>query len=73
MKRYFLEIIETDEKRLQFKSECKGFYSFEVYGFLAFKLDDIRKQIAGEVRPDIVKREIHEPDAPQQEEEPDGK
>ena len=61
MKHYLFEVTETDDKHLHFKGECDGFHSLEVFGFLAYKLEDIRRQIAGDVKPDFEKRVVHKP------------
>jgi len=54
MKKYILEITET-ENGLKMKGECNGFNAFELVGFLSHKIEDIMRQIRGEIRPNMVR------------------
>ena len=56
-KRYLIEI--SDKKgKFHMKRECEGFSPFELLGILEHTQLDILKQMAGEIKPDIVKRTV---------------
>ena len=54
---------EYDRPMDQMHRECKGFSARELLGLLEYVQLDILKQMAGEVRPDIVKRVVVENDS----------
>ena len=56
MKRFAFEMTENDNGLLSFKSENDGFNGLELMAALQWKIDDIRQQLRGEVKPDIVER-----------------
>ena len=58
--KYTLEVEQNEEGKLSMKSTNDGFNAFEVMGILAFKVEDVRRQINGEVEPDIIKRTVIE-------------
>lgn len=57
MKKYTLEITH-DESGLKIHSECDGFFGYELLGFLEWEKDDIIRQLKGEIRPDVIARNV---------------
>ena len=57
MKKYVLEITQ-DETGLHMSSECHGFFGHELVGLLDWKKDDILRQLRGEIRPDVIRRNV---------------
>jgi hypothetical protein len=55
-KRYVLIVTENEGEALSFDSTNYGFTSLEAYGLLAWKKDDIAKQINGEIKAPTVTR-----------------
>ena len=67
MRKY--ELIVTEEKeRLEISSTNEGFCPLELIGLLTLKIDDIKKQMAGEIRPDVMKRTVVVPKRSEDEE-----
>ena len=58
MKKYKLEVTLKEDGKLHFASENDGFNSFEVLAFLVWKSDDIKNQMCGSVKPDVVERKV---------------
>lgn len=52
---YTLEARET-ENGMSIKAQSDGFTPIELYGILAWKMDDIRDQMAGRIKPTVVSR-----------------
>jgi len=56
MKSYTFTARETDHGTIKFESVNDGFSGHEVLGMLYSKMDDIKRQLSGEIKPDFVKR-----------------
>lgn len=59
VKRYTLKVEEVGGV-MSMNSRSDGFNAFELLGILYHKAHDIEKQLADEVKPDIIKREVIE-------------
>lgn len=57
-KKYRLAITLGENGKLDVSSSNDGFNAFELLGFLDFKANDIREQIKGNVKPDIIERTV---------------
>lgn len=57
MKRFMFEVVNDGEK-VSFNSENSGFNAMELVGMLTLKIDDIKEQCFGEIKPDVVTRTI---------------
>ena len=60
MKTYKLEIILDDNHEMTVECQNCGFNGLEILGLLCWKIEDIKKQLSGDVKPDIVKRTVIE-------------
>ncbi len=59
MSKYFLiRISETENGTLKISSRNDGFTPLELIGLLSYKKDDIMAQMKGEIKPDIIEREL---------------
>ena len=58
MKTYTLKAEITDDFKFNLESKCDGFNGIEVLGILQLKINDVLNQLAGKVKPDIIKREV---------------
>lgn len=56
IKKFSIEFID-DNGKLNINSKNDGFNAFEIIGFFKWKIDDIERQILGEIKPETVKRE----------------
>jgi hypothetical protein len=61
IKRYVLEF-EHKNEILYCSGTCEGFTSLEILALLYCKIEDIQKQMRGEVKADVVKRTFIETD-----------
>jgi hypothetical protein len=60
MKRFEMTIIDTGNQ-LHFDGINEGFSALELIGLFTWKIDDIKKQMFGEIKPDIVTRTCIKP------------
>ncbi len=60
MRKYTLEMICDDNNKITVKSENDGFNAMELYGLMSWKLDDLKSQIGGHLKPEDVTRIIIE-------------
>jgi hypothetical protein len=58
--KYTLEVERKEDGTTSMRSTNDGFNPLEILGLLAFKIEDVRKQMTGEVKPDIIKRTVIE-------------
>jgi hypothetical protein len=58
--KYTLEVERTEDGKMAMKSTNDGFSVFELIGIHSFKMDDIRRQGLGEIKPDVVSRTVIE-------------
>jgi hypothetical protein len=57
--KYFLiRISETKDGKLKISSRNYGFTPLELIGLLHYKMDDIRAQMKGQIKPDIIERKL---------------
>jgi len=56
MKKVFVMVATCEDKKLSIRRTNKGFNSFELMGLIENSLLDIRDQIQGKVKPDIITR-----------------
>jgi hypothetical protein len=54
--KYTLVVERNEDGKLSMRSTNDGFSVFELIGIHAFKMDDIRRQGLGEIKPDIISR-----------------
>lgn len=54
MKHYELVATATDDGNMNIVSHNDGFNAFELLGILDLKADDLRRQLRGELKPDVV-------------------
>jgi len=62
-KKYILVVTETDEG-LNFRSKSDGFNALEILGVLTSKIEDIKEQMAGRIRPKFIERNFVEDKKP---------
>jgi hypothetical protein len=60
MKTYTLEITVDDENKMRVRSTNTGFSPLELLGLLDLKRDDVLRQVKGEIKPDVFKRDLIE-------------
>jgi hypothetical protein len=59
MNKYFLiRISENENGTLKISSRNDGFTPLELIGLLSYKMDDIMAQMKGEIKPDVIEREL---------------
>lgn len=58
MKKFKLEFEFTEDGGLMANGENDGFTAFELLGLLTWKVNDIEKQIFGDIKPDVVTRKV---------------
>ena len=59
MKRFTLEYTQADgDPGGMMHTTNDGFTGMEIIGILTWKIHDIERQMIGEVRPDVVEREL---------------
>ena len=58
MKRYMLVAEENGDDSTKIQSSNDGFQSTELLGILYWKIHDILKQMSGEFKPDVIKRNV---------------
>ena len=59
MKRFTIEYTRDDDgEGGNMRSTNDGFSALEILGVLAWKIHDIERQMIGEVRPDVVERDL---------------
>jgi len=57
--KYFLiRISENKDGKLKISSRNYGFTPLELIGLLHYKMDDIRAQMKGQIKPDIIERKL---------------
>lgn len=56
MKKVFVMVATCEDEKLSIRRTNKGFNSFELMGLIENSLLDIRDQIQGKVKPDIITR-----------------
>lgn len=56
--KYTIEYIVYDDNTTELSRTCDGFNALELLGVLDLTSRDIKEQIGGEHRPDIVKRTV---------------
>lgn len=57
MKKYILEATVNEDGKLSIRSHNDGFSVLELLGIFSFKHEDVARQMKGEIKPDIIKRE----------------
>ncbi len=61
MKKTYTVVLEKDENgKYHLRRVCDGFSPLELLGLLEFIQLEIKAQMAGDIKPDIVKREVVE-------------
>ena len=58
VKRYVFTSEETADGKHRCWGECEGYNGNEVLGILSYKLLDVFEQLAGRVKPDVIKRTV---------------
>lgn len=58
MKKFKLEFEVTEDGKLISNGENDGFTAFELLGLLTWKVNDIQKQIFGDIKPEVVTRKV---------------
>ncbi len=58
MKKFTLEVTESDDEKSQMNSRNDGFSAMEILGILEFKRDDILSQMKGLIKPDKITRNM---------------
>ena len=58
-KKFTIHYTIKDDK-LSIETKNDGFYPFEIIGMMQWKINDIIRQMAGDIQPDIIKRELYE-------------
>lgn len=58
--KYILEVERNEDGATSMRSTNEGFNPLEILGLLAFKMDDTRRQMIGEIKPDVIKRTVIE-------------
>lgn len=56
--KYIIEHIVYDDDTTELSRTCDGFNALELLGVLDLTSRDIREQISGEHRPDVIKRTV---------------
>ena len=57
-KKYRLAVTLDENGDLDISSSNDGFNTFELLGFLQFKIEDVINQLNGKVKPDIIERMV---------------
>jgi hypothetical protein len=58
LKKYVIEQYEKEDGETYISKKNIGFLSYELLGLLYWNIDDIKEQMKGKIRPDIVKRKV---------------
>ena len=58
--KYTLEVERKEDGSISMRSTNEGFNPLELLGMLAFKMNETRKQMIGEIKPDVIKRTVIE-------------
>ena len=60
MKKTYTITVEEDGDKCRMHRTCDGFSPIELLGILEYVQMEIKQQMGGELKPDIVKREVVE-------------
>ncbi len=60
MRKKYILVVTEDDKGITFNSKSDGFYALEILGILTSKIEDIKDQMAGRVKPRFTKRTLVE-------------